>query len=42
MLKRGLAIASVTAVLVSGLDGEWIGPAMTAPAASRGSFCWGA
>src|SRR5258708_37505613 len=35
MLKRGLAIASVTAVLASGLDGEWIGPAMTAPAASR-------
>jgi uncharacterized protein YodC (DUF2158 family) len=35
MLKRGLAIASVTAVLVSGLDGEWIGPAMAAPAASH-------
>ena len=35
MLKRGLAIASVTAVLVSGLDGEWTGPAMAAPAASH-------
>jgi uncharacterized protein YodC (DUF2158 family) len=35
MLKRCLAIAGVTVVLVSGLDGEWIGPVMAAPAASH-------
>jgi uncharacterized protein YodC (DUF2158 family) len=35
MLKGGLAIASVAAVLVSGLDGEWIGPALAAPAVSH-------
>jgi uncharacterized protein YodC (DUF2158 family) len=34
-LKRCLAIASVTAVLVSGLNAKWIGPMMAAPAASQ-------
>jgi uncharacterized protein YodC (DUF2158 family) len=35
MLKRRLAIASLAAVLVPGLNGRWIGPVMAAPLASH-------
>jgi uncharacterized protein YodC (DUF2158 family) len=35
MLKRCLAIAGLAAVVMSGLNGRWVGPAMAEPAASH-------
>jgi uncharacterized protein YodC (DUF2158 family) len=35
MLRRCLAIAGLAAVVMSGLNGKWVGPAMAEPAASH-------